>query len=433
MVFLKGDQILKLSQPNFPNNQYQIGETECSILQDIANKTNIDDHFPSCLGSSKVWFEGAEKYATLISFLEGEPFDTAVEKSSPAQLYQIVEDLINVLEIMNNIDITHRDIDTRNVIVKDMSSIRVFDFALATSQAIPAQGETVYGLGLHKPPDVLLCGYDDVYSAGTMLRNALVKRGGTVPRGIHNLVYHMTRHKCTDRIRDFPRLRGILTQYGLVTDKVAPCYDANAYVQDTSIQHVGECLLITGYQKYEVCTNSIVRSEDEYLNSRLQGFEGINLKGKTLLDIGGNSGFYSLWALQHGVLSSKIIEQDADAIAVGELVADFLSKKVSYITFKKATEADVVVAFGIIHWLVSCSEAFGSLEEVVYYLRTLTRSHMLIEWIDPLDDAIQGYGHIDPSLSFSKIKFEMLLKQYFSSFEFVSYSRKHRLLYRAIV
>jgi len=49
---------------------------------------------------------------------------------------------------------------------------------LATSQAIPVQGETVYGLGLLKPPDVLLCGYDDVYSAGAMLRKAWLREEG---------------------------------------------------------------------------------------------------------------------------------------------------------------------------------------------------------------------------------------------------------------
>jgi hypothetical protein len=68
-----------------------------------------------------------------------------------------------------------------------------------------------------------------------------------------------------------------------------------------------------------------------------------------------------------------------------------------------------VVAFGIIHWMMSCSEAFHNLEELIYHLRTLTRSYLLIEWIDQKYGATQAYSHIDPSLSFSSFKFEVLL------------------------
>lgn len=65
-------------------------------------------------------------YAALISFLEGEPFKKAVEKSSPNQLYQIAElDLINMLEIMNKIGITNRNIDSRNVLAKGQSLVIV--------------------------------------------------------------------------------------------------------------------------------------------------------------------------------------------------------------------------------------------------------------------------------------------------------------------
>jgi serine/threonine protein kinase len=432
-VFRRESIILKISDPLFPDIHYEIGRTECIVLKYIEAKMPESRHFPRCLASSKVWINGSKRYATAIPFIKGEPFEDAIIKSNATQLYSIIDSLLSALEGMNEMGITHRDIDARNVLVENLESVKVFDFALATSPVAPAEGRTVGGLGLHKPPDVGLCGFDDLYSAGIMLRQALVKRRGYVPKGIHNIVYHVTRDKCIDRVRDFARLRAILYQYGKVTDTVAPCYDANAHAMNTTVDHDGECLQVTGYQVFKACKGNYVASTNNYLDLRLRSFDGIDLNGTRLMDIGGNSGFYSLWALQHGSLSSVIIEQDIYAISAGQTVADFLSLDLKYTSFQNMKEADIVMAFAIVHWLMSCSQSFGNLADVVYFLRKLTRSTLLVEWIDPLDDAIQTFGHVDSSFSYTRINFEMLLKQYFSSFRFVVKSRDHRYIYQAKV
>lgn len=432
-VFRRQNIILKISDALFPHTQYEIGRTECIVLNYIEAKMPETHHFPRCLMSSTVWIDGAKRYATAIPFLKGEPFEDAIIKSNATQIYSIVDSLLSALERMNEMGITHRDIDTRNVLVDNLESVKVLDFALATSPVVPAEGQTVMNLGRHKPPDVDLCGFDDLFSAGVMLRQALVKRRGNVPKGIHNIVYHITRDKCIDRIRDFARLRAILYQYGKVSDTVAPCYNANAHVMNTTVGQEEECLQVTGYQVFKACKNSYVTSTNDYLDLRLRAFDGIDLNGTRLTDMGGNSGFYSLWALQHGSLSSVIIEQDIYAISAGQMVADFLSLDLKYSSFLNIQEADIVMAFAIVHWLMSCSQSFGNLADVVYFLRKLTRSTLLVEWIDPLDDAIQTFGHVDPSFSYTRINFEMLLKQYFSSFRFVVKSRDHRYIYQAKV
>ena len=266
-----------------------------------------------------------------------------------------------------------------------------------------------------------------------MLRKALVERRGRVSRGVHDIVYHTTRSRCTDRVRDFERLRSILYQFGMASDLIAPCYDVNEHAMASSVQQTGECLQIKGYQVYEVCAGTGVTSMDNYLNARLRAFDGINLNKTQILDIGGNAGFYSAWALQHGAASSTIIEQDQNAIQAGQIVRDFLSCDMRYAPFSSMREADIVVAFAVVHWLMSCTDSFGSLTEIVYYLRTLTRSTLLVEWIDPLDGAIRDFGHVDPSFAYTRIQFEMLLRDYFSAFEFVAKSREHRYIYRAHV
>lgn len=72
--------------------------------------------------------------------------------------------------------------------------------------------------------------------------------------------------------------------------------------------------------------------------------------------------------------------------------------------------------------VVSYCGSLGSLAGVVYYLRTLTRPTLLVEWVDPLDAAILIYGRVEPSLDYTRTEFEALQKQYFSSFEIVGKS-----------
>jgi len=126
------------------------------------------------------------------------------------------------------------------------------------------------------------CGFDGLYSAGIMLREALVKRRGVICKAIHNIVYHVTRDKCIDRVCDFARLRAILYQYGKVSDKIAPCHDANLHDMNTSVGHDGECPQVTAY----------VTPTNNYLDLRLREFDGIDLNCTRLMDIGGNSRFY---------------------------------------------------------------------------------------------------------------------------------------------
>ena len=134
------DIVLKMSTTNFPDVRYAIGLTECSMLKYIEANAFMNTRFPRCIATSQVWFEGNTFYATGITYVKGEPFDEAIEKATSMQLYEIVKDLLSALETMDDLGITHRDIDSKNVLVENLSTVKIIDFALATSAAIPAEG-----------------------------------------------------------------------------------------------------------------------------------------------------------------------------------------------------------------------------------------------------------------------------------------------------
>ncbi len=50
-------------------------------------------------------------------------------------------------------------------------------------------------------------------------------------------------------------------------------------------------------------------------------------------------------------------------------------------------------ALALIHWIYSCTYAFGSLDEAVSFLKKLTKQSLFIEWIDPSDSAIEFFKH----------------------------------------
>ena len=146
-VFQRGDIVLKISDSSFPDSRYEIGRTECLTLKHLEVHARKPSHFPRCLHSNKLWYEGKQRYATWISFESGELFDHAVKQANATQLYKIVESLLSALETMSELGITHRDIDRRNVLVDDSGCVKIIDFALSTSAFAPAQGATLNHLG----------------------------------------------------------------------------------------------------------------------------------------------------------------------------------------------------------------------------------------------------------------------------------------------
>eukprot|EP00668_Euglena_longa_P002620 GGOE01003063.1.p1 GENE.GGOE01003063.1~~GGOE01003063.1.p1 ORF type:complete len:505 (-),score=138.09 GGOE01003063.1:460-1974(-) len=434
----RGNLVLKFSDVGFPAPGYEVGATECQILRELEGAGANPLQFPRCLAHWVGSLNNAPLHTTVLTFMKGNNFSRAVEEADDLRLYRVTESLLNALQFLRTCNVVHRNLDESNVLVEG-TTVKITDFALATSSKRPARGRTM-AIGrkngaVRHPPDYLLCGWDDVYSAGMMLRVALLQRGKAVTRGISSLVHMMTRRKCTDRLRDTPQLLDLLHQHGLTKDEVAPCFAVNKFVEPAGAVAVGKCLHISGYQGFRVCAapRASLTPLLDSMALKVGALEAVNFSGSTVLDVGGNSGFYSLWAILHGATSAVVVDQDVGAVKAGMAAANVLRANLTYVSLDNAPRAAVVFAFAIVHWLVSCSESFGSLEAVMYFLRSLAVRALIVEWIDPADSAVKQFLHVDPGIPYSRALFVALLKSLFTSFSVLKETADHRELFVAYV
>lgn len=123
------------------------------------------------------------------------------------------------------------------------------------------------------------------------------------------------------------------------------------------------------------------------------------MSGRTVLDVGGNAGFFSLWALARGAAGATSIDVDPDYVALSTRVAEqqgvtgFRAVMTGLPEWGEA--ADVTLAFAMVHWLYGCTTGWGSLSDVVDQLAARTRALLLVEWVAPEDPAIAFFGHLN--------------------------------------
>ena len=205
----------------------------------------------------------------------------------------------------------------------------------------------------------------------------------------------------------------------------------------------GNGVTIHGYQEFQIRGGEVSPlSLDAPLRHKQQlvapYFNPEFLRGKTLLDIGANGGFFSFSACQAG--ASRVVALDMDEAYLG-----LIRKAQTHLGWKQIQPvnsrvqdweepADVVLAFAMIHWLYSCTANFGSLEAVVAKLAGLTRELLLIEWIAPEDPAITFFKHTDWNADnikgpYSLEAFESALRQHFARVAILGDTSPTRTLY----
>ena len=202
---------------------------------------------------------------------------------------------------------------------------------------------------------------------------------------------------------------------------------------------------VNGYQKYIIYKNKII--PDRYSYDLMEKYKLLkkvfkeDLSGKTYLDLGANSGFFTFYAHQQGA-ECKAIDMDSNYINILDKISRYFDyniiiDKINIADYKKP--ADIVIALSLIHWIYSCTSIYGSMEELVNFFRSITKEYLIIEWIDPLDEAIQYFNHLEYNINFSDSSYnheEFLkqLKKYFSSIELLGKTRHNtRMIYKVSV
>lgn len=99
---------------------------EMKVLQSLNN-----DKFPRFISR----FKDEYREGYILEYIEGKVFYDLLRrerhKFSRAEIYKICYQLIDIVEILQNNNIVHRDIRTPNVILKDDNELALIDFGLA--------------------------------------------------------------------------------------------------------------------------------------------------------------------------------------------------------------------------------------------------------------------------------------------------------------
>jgi tRNA A-37 threonylcarbamoyl transferase component Bud32/precorrin-6B methylase 2 len=208
---------------------------------------------------------------------------------------------------------------------------------------------------------------------------------------------------------------------------------------------LGSTVTVHGYQEYEIQPGKVTPlREDAQLRRKRQlvapYFAPRFLTGKTLLDIGANGGFFSIWACQAGAKRVVALDLDKAYLSLIGQVQDHLGmpqiQRVNCRVQDWQESADVVLAFAMVHWLYSCTAGYGSLEAVINKLARLSRLVLLVEWVENEDAAIRSFKHTDwnPSLlkgPYNREAFEEALCRHFHKVEIVGSTTATRVLYAA--
>ena len=234
-----------------------------------------------------------------------------------------------------------------------------------------------------------------------------------------------------------------LSQGGMAPGDHELCRKLNKLSRPPGIEVKGDKVTIHGYQEYRVSPREIKPLPMDDLLRRKQKlakmfFDPEVLAGKTVLDIGANGGFFSLWACLCGASHVVALDMDTAYLDVIRKAQTALGWKQIRAVNNKAqnwTEpANLVLAFAMVHWLYSYTANFGSLEAVVAKLAGLSRSLLLIEWVAPDDPAICSFKHTEwnPQVAkdgYNLEAFEAALRHHFRKVEMIGPTTPTRMLY----
>ncbi len=220
--------------------------------------------------------------------------------------------------------------------------------------------------------------------------------------------------------------------------------DPNRFARPAGIE-LGTPLVIHGYQEYRLSPQEVVPSPEDPALERKRAlverhFRPEILSGKSVLDLGANGGFFSFWARQQEAAEVIALDMDDTYLRLVRAAQERVGLDRIRTVHGKVQDwhepADMVLAFALVHWLYSCTAAYGSLDAVVAKLSSLTRQLLIVEWVEPDDPAVQFFRHTNwnPAIArgpYERKAFEDALDRHFPRVERLGEVSPTRILFAA--
>lgn len=156
---------------------------------------------------------------------------------------------------------------------------------------------------------------------------------------------------------------------------------------------------VGGYQHF-VIDKTTLKYLGNYSNkfNFIKSFLQLHLDDCTsLTDIGASNGLVVCMASQLKIPKIYALDHDSDCIKLISQINDKLEFNIipkQYSFGDSTPKCDIVVMGALIHWIFSCTANYGSFDSIMEYLTTIIGKYLLIEWVDPTDQAIQYFKHI---------------------------------------
>ena len=455
-------------------NNNGLHQTPFQELQASIAGANVLSPFLATIIPQSFFYTTLSDVATVCvsEFVEGIPLEMyAFSIDSDLAVFHFVMAMLGSLDTLSQLQIIHRDINPENMAVhfdqQSKPSLVVFDFTWATSpgvqnaEPVPPFLNFVYRhpSGTHR---------NDYPSMGLIIRDMLSLYAAKVDMSWLSPLVETMLDKDDEHSPDTYQLGLQLLdlyvnkdvsalQAGSNDNEVQQVDSLFSYVERrrrelcqqpnifagkadfqrnvVSVTGTTRKVTVTGYQGFSIVNSpqevsliphstGLIR-KDELLSNILQG----TVSGLTVMDIGGNVGYFCARAVQFGASKATIVDMDSQYTTVATEMYQYLgspfvgqivveNKKLSELdgsstrdtttaasssgtsltigdsNQKSPYAADVVIALALIHWSFNCSETSGSLARTIGNLAIRARKMLIIEWIDPSDSAIQNENHL---------------------------------------
>jgi hypothetical protein len=229
-----------------------------------------------------------------------------------------------------------------------------------------------------------------------------------------------------------------------VTYKNSKRKDLNGSQAESSLIKIEDTkCTFSGYQNYAIDKSGKIVLGSSKLNNQWKLLCTISLNGNSITDLGCSNGAIGLaMQSQYGFKQVNLFDHDTECIQNLQKCKEWMKpayslqiKKFSF-GIDQLETVDYIVTLSTIHWFYSATTAIGCLETILAELSKRLTKALIIEWVEPIDGAINCLHHISLNKDiqkkpYTKENFLKGLQNNFVSFKKIGHTSATRELYIA--